>query len=148
MISDDNGETEREITTPILAVSFTDHMIQVSVWKNYNDASIVYLYGTEVKDYLSVDKPQLGVMALQGVKEVYTHVQAANAATSSQMAALNGTCAALQAANAATSSQMASIQEENTQLKSQVASQASLLAGLQASQESLLAWARAQGYSS
>jgi hypothetical protein len=98
MISDDDGETEREITTPILAVSFTDHMIQVSVWDKYMDTSIVYVYGTEVKDYLSVDKPQLGVMALQGVKELMSEneqlksqvaaLQAANAATSSQMAAL------------------------------------------------------------
>ena len=129
MISDDGGETEREMTTPILAVSFTDHMIQVSMWENYRDTSIVYLYGTEVKDYLSVDKPQLGVMALQGVKELMSEneqlksqvatLQAANAATSSQVATLHGTCATLQAANAATSSQMAA----------------------------LMAWARTQGFS-
>jgi hypothetical protein len=151
MISDDDGETEREITTPILAVSFMDHMIQVSVWDKYMDTSIVYVYGTEVKDYLSVDKPQLGVMALQGVKEMYAYVeqlQAANAATSSQMASL-------QAANAL-------LQQENDQLKSQVAdlltSQTSLIAslsglleshaGLSASHTGLLAWAQTQGYSS
>jgi len=137
MISDDDGETEREITTPILAVSFMDHMIQVSVWDKYMDTSIVYVYGTEVKDYLSVDKPQLGVMALQGVKEMYAYVeqlQAANAATSSQMASL-------QAANAAASSQMAALQQENAQLKSQ-------MAALLQSQASLVAWAQSQGYSS
>jgi hypothetical protein len=144
MISDDDGETEREITTPILAVSFTDHMIQVSVWDKYMDTSIVYVYGTEVKDYLSVDKPQLGVMALQGVKEMYAYVeqlQAANAATSSQMASL-------QAANAL-------LQQENTQLKSQVAdleaanaATSSQMAALLQSQASLMAWAQSQGYSS
>jgi hypothetical protein len=71
MISDDNGTTEREVITPIIAVSFTEHTIQVSMWKDYSNTCIVCVYGTEVDDFLSVDKPQLGIMALQGVKELH-----------------------------------------------------------------------------
>jgi hypothetical protein len=69
MISDD-GKTERDVIVSILSVSFTEHTIQVSSWENYDEHSAVFVYGTEVKNFLSVDKPQLGVMALQGVKEL------------------------------------------------------------------------------
>jgi hypothetical protein len=86
------------------------------------DTSIVYVYGTEVKDYLSVDKPQLGVMALQGVKELM-----------SENEQLKSQVATLQAANAATSSQMATLQAANAATSSQMAA--------------LLTWARSQGFS-
>ena len=69
LISNDETQ-EKEITTPILSISFTDHTIQVSSWEDYSDTSTVIVYGTQVDNYLSIDKPQLGVMALQGVKEL------------------------------------------------------------------------------
>jgi hypothetical protein len=93
----------------------------------------------------------IGMIQLKSIQELADKndaLEAANAATSSQMAALHGTCASLQAANAATSSQMAALhgtcatlQQENAQLKSQ-------MAALLQSQASLIAWAQSQGYSS
>jgi hypothetical protein len=70
LISNDDTEQEKEITTPILSISFIDHTIQVSSWVDYSDTSTVVVYGTQVDNFLSIDKPQLGVMALQGVKEL------------------------------------------------------------------------------
>jgi hypothetical protein len=69
LISSDETQ-EKEITTPILSISFIDHTIQVSSWVDYSDTSTVIVYGTQVSNFLSIDKPQLGVMALQGVKEL------------------------------------------------------------------------------
>ena len=99
MISDD-GKTEKEVTKPIVSVNFTENTIQVSSWENYDKRSVVFVYGTEVKDFLSVDKPQLGVMALQGVKEVYTHVEQLkneNAQLKYQMSSLQARMDALEA---------------------------------------------------
>jgi len=71
LVLSDDTITEREITIPILAVNFSDNTIQVAAWDNYLDSTHIIVYGTEVKDFLSNDKPQLGVMALQGVKELH-----------------------------------------------------------------------------
>jgi len=96
VISNDDTQ-DKEITTPILSISFTEHTIQVSSWEDYSDTSSVIVYGTRVDDYLSIDKPQLGVMALQGVKELHQTVLPLT-------------------------DRIAQLESENTHLKSQVAS--------------------------
>lgn len=75
MLSDNDGQTEREFITPILSVSFSDNTITITSWNDYMDSTLVVVYGTQVNDFLSIDKPQLGVMALQGVKELHQVIQ-------------------------------------------------------------------------
>jgi hypothetical protein len=121
----------------VVVKSIIDGGFVTTKWKDYEAADGVFLHGKEVDDFRNVDKEQLGILALKGVQELSSSVaslQAANALLQQENAqlksqvesllasqeSLNGTCAALQAANAATSSQM----------------------------DALLAWARAQGYSS
>ena len=62
---------ENEIITTIQSIDVANNRMVVSTWNNYSPASNIFVYGTEVDDFLSVDKPQLGVMALQGVKELH-----------------------------------------------------------------------------
>jgi hypothetical protein len=62
---------EKEITTTIHAIDIANNIIVVSAWDDYSPESRIFVYGTEVNDFLSIDKPQLGVMALQGVKELH-----------------------------------------------------------------------------
>ena len=107
----------------------TDVSIEVKKWINYSPNDEVFLHGIMVDDYHNIDITQIGVLGAACAKELYQVVkcqaetittlnetcvalQAANAATSSQLALLNGTCATLQAANAATSSQLALLQKQ------------------------------------
>lgn len=127
----------------IVVKSVIDGGFVTAKWQDYDANDGVFLHGKEVDDFRNVDKEQLGILALKGVQELSSMVaslQAANAATSSQMALL-------QAAEAL-------LQQENTQLKSQVASLNGTCAALQAANAAtstqmaaLLTWARAQGFS-
>ena len=69
--TDDEGKTEKDVIVNILTVSFTENIITVTVWDNYQPTTKIIVYGTQVDDFMSIDKPQLGVMALQGVKELH-----------------------------------------------------------------------------
>jgi hypothetical protein len=120
----------------VVVKSIIDGGFITAPWKDYDENDGVFLHGKEVDDFRNVDKEQLGILALKGVQELsssVTSLQAANAAASSQMTALHGTCA--------------SLQQENTQLKSQVESLSSSHAALLESHAALLAWAQAQGFS-
>jgi hypothetical protein len=109
----------------VVVKSIIDGGFITEKWKDYDANDGVFIYGKEVDDFRNVDKEQLGILALKGVQELSLMVstlQTANAATSSQMAALNGTCAALQAVNTTLESQVATLS----------ASYASLLSRLEA----------------
>jgi hypothetical protein len=113
-------------------------------WKDYDVNDGVFVHGKEVDDFRNVDKEQLGILALKGVQELsssVTSLQAAEAATSSQVAAFQAANALLQQENTQLKSQMADLQAANAATSSQVAA-------LLQSQASLVAWAQAQGYSS
>jgi len=76
----------------------TDVSITINKWINYNPDDKLFLHGTRVDDYHRVDIGQIGVLGAACAKELYHMVkcqaetiatlQAANAATSSQLAAL------------------------------------------------------------
>lgn len=64
-----DGLTERRVEVVIKEVYTT--LIAVERWAEYSESDKVFIYGTQVNDFLMVDKPQLGLMALAGVKELY-----------------------------------------------------------------------------
>jgi hypothetical protein len=73
-ISQQNN-TEKELQQPILSVDLENGIIMISIWENYGATDKLFVYGTKVNNFLIVDKPQLGVMALQGVKELNAIIQ-------------------------------------------------------------------------
>ena len=66
-----NGK-DKEIEHMATIIDFNIELgtIIVSKWDNFNILDNVFVYGSEVNDYLLVDKDKLGTMALQGVKEL------------------------------------------------------------------------------
>jgi hypothetical protein len=64
-----NDHSEREEQSIIRSVDIANGIIVIPVWKTYTPEDKLFVYGTKVHDFLVVDKPQLGIMALQGVKE-------------------------------------------------------------------------------
>jgi hypothetical protein len=98
--------TERTQTFPATVMNATEISIEVKKWANYKPTDKLSIHGTMVDDYHAVDIGQIGVLGAACAKELYHMVkcqaetiaalQAANAATSSQLALLNGTCATLQ----------------------------------------------------
>jgi Chaperone of endosialidase len=64
-----DGQKEKRLDTLVKEVYTT--LIAVENWAEYSESDKVFVYGTQVEDFLMVDKPQLGLMALAGVKELY-----------------------------------------------------------------------------
>jgi hypothetical protein len=64
----DNNQIE--FKTEIKSVDIINGTIVIAPWDNINIVDTIFIYGTEVNDYLFVDKDKLGIMALQGVKEL------------------------------------------------------------------------------
>jgi Chaperone of endosialidase len=97
------GDRVRNYLTNVIHA--TDVSIEIKKWGNYSPTDELFIYGTTIDDFHSVDISQIGVLGAACAKELHQLVkcqaetiatlQAANAATSSQLAALNGTCAAL-----------------------------------------------------
>ena len=107
-----NSDDKDKGSHHVIVKSIIDGGFVIEKWKDYEEDDTVFLHGKEVNDFRNVDKEQLGVLALKGVQELssmVTTLQAANAATSSQMAALNGTCAVLQSENIQLKSQLTNI---------------------------------------
>jgi hypothetical protein len=65
-----SSNKEVQLKTKILYINYNDGIIHVEKWDNYNEIDKVFIYGTEVDNYLSVNKSTLGILALQGVKEL------------------------------------------------------------------------------
>lgn len=57
----------------VFAASFD--FIDVSVWDDYSELDKVFVYGSQDQEVLAVDKVQLGLAALGGVKELSIIVQ-------------------------------------------------------------------------
>jgi hypothetical protein len=74
-ISNKDMKEERELKTKIKYVNDKEGIIHVEKWDMYDETDHVFIYGTEVDDFLSVDKVALGIVALQGVKEVTTIIE-------------------------------------------------------------------------
>lgn len=92
----DKKETEYETEL----ISLTSTSISCKVWDTYHDDDVVVVYGVEVDDFLSVDKQQLGLLALAGVQEVHKMVsvlQSQNEMLLSQNAALQARMDVLEA---------------------------------------------------
>ena len=72
VVYDTEQKTETNIDTKLLA--FTTDTIQVSIWEKYNPDFSLVVYGTQVDDFMSVDKGQLGIIALKGIQELSASV--------------------------------------------------------------------------
>ena len=79
----------------------TDGSIEINKWPNYMPTDKLFVHGTMVNDYCAVDKGQIGALGAACAKELY-HMVKCQAET----------IALLQAANAATSSQLALLQKQ------------------------------------
>ena len=66
------NKKETEYETEL--ISLTPISITCKVWDTYHNDDVVVVYGVEVDDFLSVDKQQLGLLALAGVQEVHKMV--------------------------------------------------------------------------
>ena len=53
----------------------TGTQFDIKPWMDYSADQHIFVYGTEVNDFLSVDKDQIGILAAGGVKEIYKIVQ-------------------------------------------------------------------------
>jgi hypothetical protein len=97
-------------TQPYFAtiINATKGSIEIKKWEEYSPTDELFLHGTRVDDFHKVDIGQIGVLGAACAKELY-HMVKCQAET---IDLLNGTCAALQAANAATSSQLALLQKQ------------------------------------
>jgi hypothetical protein len=61
-------DTEKTHISSVIAAS--DDFIDVSVWDDYSELDKAFVYGSEDSEVLTVDKVQLGIAALGGVKEL------------------------------------------------------------------------------
>ena len=89
---------EKEISYESTITNWTGSSFDITPWSNYSSDDTVFVYGTEIDDFLSVDKEQIGILAAAGVKELIkqTTEQAVQVAIlQSQLSALSGTCTAL-----------------------------------------------------
>jgi len=59
---------DKEYKVKIISVSLNH--VDCDKWENYSANDEVFVYGVEVEDFMCVDKDQLGLMALSGVKEL------------------------------------------------------------------------------
>jgi len=89
-------------------VNATNDSITIKKWEHYSPTDKLFIHGTMVDDYHIVDIGQVGVLGAACAKELYQMVKC----QAETIAALNGTCATLQAANAATSSQLAALKKQ------------------------------------
>lgn len=93
---------------PATIIHATDVSIEVKKWINYSPSDEVFLHGTMIDDFHSVDVAQVGILGAACAKELYQMVKC----QAETITTLNETCVALQAANAATSSQLALLQKQ------------------------------------
>ena len=92
----DKKETEYETEL----ISLTSTSITCKVWDTYHNDDVVVVYGVEVDDFLSVDKQQLGLLALAGVQELHKTIsvhESTIASLQSQNTALQARMDALEA---------------------------------------------------
>jgi hypothetical protein len=66
---------EQEITYDNTIVNLTLTSFDIKAWEKYDPTDKVFVYGTKVQNFLCIDKQQLGLIALGGVKELYQHVK-------------------------------------------------------------------------
>lgn len=82
-------------------MNVTEDSIEINKWDHYLPTDELLIYGTLVKGYCAVNNGQIGILGAACAKELY-HMVKCQAET----------IAALQAANAATSSQLAALQKQ------------------------------------
>ena len=68
------GDKETPYETQM--INWTGYSFEVAPWNNYMTDDKVFAYGTEVNDFLSVDKEQIGMLAAAGVQELAEQVAA------------------------------------------------------------------------
>jgi hypothetical protein len=78
-------ETGKEIyCTVIDCISDTEFIVKK--WEDFSNEQKVFIYGKEIDDFMRVDKPKLGLLALAGVKELHKIVNTQNQQIQEQQA--------------------------------------------------------------
>ena len=83
-VSDNQTEFEDTI------IHVINNSFDIKPWDNYSPDDKVFVYGTKVDDFLSVDKDQIGILAAAGVKElrqIVFHQSSAIASLEARLAA-------------------------------------------------------------
>ena len=62
---------DKEIEYDCTVINYADESFDIKKWDNYSEDDKVFVYGTEIDDFLSVDKDQIGILAAGGVKELH-----------------------------------------------------------------------------
>jgi hypothetical protein len=62
---------DKEETYESSIYNITETLFNIAEWKDYSEDDKVFAYGTEVDDFLTVDKDQIGILAAGGVKELH-----------------------------------------------------------------------------
>jgi hypothetical protein len=62
---------DKEIEYDTIVIKYTPDSFDIKKWDDYSEDDKVFVYGTEVDDFLSVDKDQIGILAAGGVKELH-----------------------------------------------------------------------------
>jgi chaperonin cofactor prefoldin len=65
----------QEITHENLIVNLTSNSFDIKAWDNYNPSDKVFVYGTKVENFLTINNTELSMIALGGLKELYQHVK-------------------------------------------------------------------------
>jgi hypothetical protein len=63
-------EEYHELEQKLVKLSEDKKEFYVNEWINYEKTDKIFVYGKQVNDFHTVDKPQLGLLALGGVKEL------------------------------------------------------------------------------
>ena len=112
-----NDDSEREEQSVIHSIDIPNGIIVIPAWNNYVPEDKLFVYGTKVHDFLVVDKPQLGIMALQGVKEQQDIIDQ----QSTQLASQSTQLASQSTQLASQSTQLTTLQTQLATLQTQVA---------------------------
>jgi hypothetical protein len=124
-------------------------VFKVKKWDDYTADDLIFVYGTEVSDFLTVDKNMLSMLGLKGIQELASQIQELASQATSQaslvqelagqtaqlttsQSAISQTVQELSEKATSSASQITQLAAENTQLKSAIAALEARLAALEA----------------
>ena len=68
-------DNNQDVTHDDVIVNLASNSFDIKAWEKYDPTDKVFVYGTKVQNFLTVDKQQLSMIALGGVKELHQHVK-------------------------------------------------------------------------
>jgi chaperonin cofactor prefoldin len=70
-----HDEKTNFVTYEDTIVNLTPNSFDIKAWTNYKASDEIFVYGTKVQNFLSIDAMQFGAIAVGAVKELYQHVK-------------------------------------------------------------------------